>query len=389
MAGGTLTGGQVRNAGTIIGNGTVSADVHNFGQVISDSATLTLLGNGSSTDGVFAFQNNSQIRIWAPTAFDLHGYNTVVGDGSLEIAHGKVRATDNEFTGIVGGGTIIVSGGSLSADAGSELRLNLTGGGKVALVGGNIGASGTVINVGNFEFNGGKIGGSGSGVVVNRGSLVWTDGDVSGNLLNESSTFTISAPGSEHIHILAGGSLTNTGVITQAGNSMLCFGGVGSSGSVATLNNEVGAVYDLQGDGSMRGGYVSPFYNAAPGVFNNAGLFRKSGGTGTSTISDRIAFNNTGRVELASGTLSFGNFTQTAGSIDLDGGNLTYSSPAEILGGEIRGSGTINGSVLNTGGLVSPGHSPGAIVINGNYTQGVDGMQVLNADGRVVILRCN
>ena len=108
IAGGTLTGGQIRNAGTIIGNGTVSADIHNFGQIVENSGTLTLIGNGSSTDGVFATQDSSQIRIWAPTAFTLHGDNSVVGNGSLEIAQGTVHATDNETTTLIGGGNILI-----------------------------------------------------------------------------------------------------------------------------------------------------------------------------------------------------------------------------------------------------------------------------------------
>ena len=127
---GTLTGNQIRNPGTIIGNGMVNADVHNFGQYFEDSGTLKLVGNGSSTDGVFALQSsNSQIQIWAPTAFDLHGSNTVVGNGSLNIAFGTVRATNNESTSITGGGNILISDGNLSADAGSQLTLNLISGG--------------------------------------------------------------------------------------------------------------------------------------------------------------------------------------------------------------------------------------------------------------------
>src|SRR5260370_17633186 len=36
---------------------------------------------------------------------------------------------------------------------------------------------------------------------------------------------------------------------------------------------------------------------------NNAGLFRKSGGTGTSTVGSYVQFYNTGTVEVDSGTL--------------------------------------------------------------------------------------
>ena len=39
----------------------------------------------------------------------------------------------------------------------------------------------------------------------------------------------------------------------------------------------------------------------------------------------------------------------------------------------LAGSGTVAGSVNNVSGTVSPGNSPGTIVISGDYTQAVDG----------------
>ncbi|MCX5633422.1 MAG: PEP-CTERM sorting domain-containing protein [Phycisphaerae bacterium] len=86
-------------------------------------------------------------------------------------------------------------------------------------------------------------------------------------------------------------------------------------------------------------------------------------------------------MEVDNGTLTFGNFSQTAGSTDLNGGNLAFSSPAQILGGDVVGSGIINGSIVNSGGLLSPGHSAGMITINGNYTQDPDGMLLMEIAG--------
>ena len=62
-------------------------------------------------------------------------------------------------------------------------------------------------------------------------------------------------------------------------------------------------------------------------------------------------------------------------------GSLAFSSPAQILGGQLIGSGTISGSIVNSGGLLSPGHSAGSIIINGNYTEGTAGGLLIELGG--------
>ena len=59
-----------------------------------------------------------------------------------------------------------------------------------------------------------------------------------------------------------------------------------------------------------------------------------------------IPFNNTGTVDLQTGTLSFeSNYTQIAGSLFLDGGLTGTSTVFNIQGGDLRGSGTVTGNV--------------------------------------------
>jgi len=230
---------------------------------------------------------------------------------------------------------------------------------------------------------GGRLGGDGT--VVNQGNVVWTGGNVvgSGGLTNQGSV-TISGSNGQTIGYcidagwgyFAPGTLTNSGTITHAADGVL------HMVKDSTLNNLAGSVYDMQGDVQVTGLWVGwgwPIYSSG-GTINNAGLFRKSAGTGTATIQDTY-FNNTGTVEVDSGTLAFGNFTQTAGSTDLKGGSLAFSSPAQILGGQILGSGTIAGSIINSGGLLSPGHSVGSIIINGNYTENADGALLVEFGG--------
>jgi hypothetical protein len=47
----------------------------------------------------------------------------------------------------------------------------------------------------------------------------------------------------------------------------------------------------------------------------------------------------------------------------------------------VLGTGTISGAVLNTGGMVKPGDTPGTLTINGNYTQGSGGTLTIELGG--------
>ena len=206
-------------------------------------------------------------------------------------------------------------------------------------------------------------------MTVNQGNFVWMGGNVVGSLTNQSSQFTIQDTGGMiGVYEASSGTLTNAGTITHAAGATLYL----TYGS--TLSNLTGAVYDLQGNT-----YTGNYPNNASAAFNNAGLLRKSG-SGTASISG-VSFNNTGMVEVDSGTLSIGSYTQTAGTTDLNGGGLEFSSPAQILGGQLLGSGTINGSVVNIGGLLSPGRSPGSIILNGDYTEGTAGALLFELGG--------
>src|SRR5206468_8608006 len=62
-----------------------------------------------------------------------------------------------------------------------------------------------------------------------------------------------------------------------------------------TFNQQSGTLFDIQGNMGI--------FDSTPGTFNNGGTLRKSAGTATSTIS--LPLNNTGTVEVQTGTLNF------------------------------------------------------------------------------------
>lgn len=102
------------------------------------------------------------------------------------------------------------------------------------------------------------------------------------------------------------------------------------------------------------------------GAIQNSGIFEKTGATGTTSIG--VPFTNTGTVRAASGTLSFEDFSQTAGSLVLMGGTLAFPNGLSMQDGSLEGTGTVAGNVILSGGALSPGASSGQIDIGGNFT---------------------
>ena len=338
-------------------NGPESAFI-NRGVVEVTSGTL-LIGNGSNQGGTFVFANGGRAILRA--SYDLYGDVTAQGEGVLEVDSAAVlaaagqTATIRDFT---GGARFVVSPGwsntaTIGAKAGGTLRLELLGSSKVEMTGGNIGGAGTTVNAGNFE---------------------WSGGNIAGDFTNSSDTLTVIGDPTKTRSVGAGGVLNNAGTVSagQGANVFLIAG--------STVNNLPGAVWEFLGDDNYLGGDST----SGSRVIDNVGTFRKSSGTGTTSLSSNgpgSAFINRGLVEITSGTLAFyGEFEQTAGESRLAGGALAFET-AQIEGGMLTGPGTVSGNIINSGGLVSPGASAGTMVTNGTYTQGSSGSLLIELGG--------
>src|SRR5207244_1391879 len=145
--------------------------------------------------------------------------------------------------------------------------------------------------------------------------------------------------------IVLGGTLVNAGTITHAGANNL-------RGSSATLTNQSGAVYDLTADGG---------FGTLAGVFavNNAGTFRKSGGTGTSTVTGGATFTRAASL-TNSGTLTVGSgSTVTTNGVSMSaagaavtinaGGTLAIAGTTNTFNNATAGVTTVNGTLSNSG----------------------------------------
>lgn len=85
-------------------------------------------------------------------------------------------------------------------------------------------------------------------------------------------------------------------------------------------------------------------------------------GTGTLTALDNSAVN------LAAGS----SLNQQGGTSQVDGA-VTLNGTFTVSSGTLKGAGTIIGIVVNSGGTVAPGDSPGTLTVNGSYSQGANG----------------
>ena len=211
----------------------------------------------------------------------------------------------------------------------------------------------SVLNKGKVEVKtdaDGLITNDGGSLITNDGgSLIGNDGaglvDKNGNPIVAQGGGNIVAQGGGNIVAQGGGNIVAQGggnIVAQGGGNIVAQGG---GNIVATGGGNIVA----QGGGNI----IST---------NGGGL---TGGKPSSEIR--------GAVQPPS------NYQQDEGETDLNG--LTIIGSVALNGGMIGGSGTVIGDVENSAAIVAPGHSPGALAITGNFTQGSNGAMVLEAAG--------
>jgi uncharacterized repeat protein (TIGR01451 family) len=372
----TVSGGSTtfNNAGSFrkTGGGNTTFDAvpfNNSGTVEVQSGALQLDGGGTHTGpftgasgatlslgsyfgGTHTFTATANIvvanltTIFTPQSYSITIASTCNVTDSTNIGYPGTLSLNGPITNL--GSTLTVNGGTAninSSPATPPSTLTVTGGlANFNFTGG--------INVSTLNFSGGTI--SGPTTMTVSGLFTSTAGTLSG-------AGTTNANGGMSI---SGGTLgLDARTLNNNGPATFTNAAI-SMANGADFNNSAGSTFDAQGFTLITvSGGVLP-------AFNNAGAFRKVAGAGTTTF-DTVPLNNTGMVEVQSGTLAltFGApYTQSAGSTILNGGNISTNTTLNIQGGTLSGAGTITGNVSN-GGTVAPGASPGIMNITGNYIQ--------------------
>ncbi len=317
----SYSGGTTLSAGTLragndaaFGSGTLAL---NGGTVASDSSTARTLANALSLGGDVTFGQASG------------------GTGGLTFSS---TATNN-----LGGATR-----TLTVLADTTLAGALGNGGITKEGSANLTLNNASSSFGSLTINAGAVIVSNNAVVTSlagSGGLVLTNGTLTVNNAS-GSTFSGGVSGGGTLAKVGAGTLTLTG---SAGH------GGGTSISGGTLR--VGA-------GGTSGAIAGSITNNALLVFN-----RSDAVTNSSAISGSgaVVVDGGGILTLA-GTSSYAGSTTVTNSSTLNVSGSLASTVSVSSGSTLAGAGTVGGLVLQNGGTVSPGNSPGTLSITSNVT---------------------
>jgi len=297
---------------------------------------VNLTGNGETGSVIDWAYDNSGSPILTGAVADL-GAAPIVGQAGSEVTLSASQA---------GTGLLMEEGAKIIFDEG-------TSGGTYA---GNIEGAGEI-----------RVAGAGglrlSGVNLFSGSISVLEGSrltvgEAGNL------------GSAQVRIGSSGSLEFASLAANNGSANTFANAISLDGPAATLNNTGSGKVVLSGSLDSNGAalvFTGGAFDVLGGI-SEAGSLRKEG-TGTVTFSGNNSYT--------------GPTTVTAGLLAVNGSS---SSSAHTVGngGTLGGSGTVGALVVQNGGTISPGNSPGILNVVGDTTWlngGNYNWQVLDATG--------
>ena len=334
----------MNNQGTFIKSGsaatsTISTTFNNTGTVNVESGTLSLTGGGT-TSGAFIISGGAIVQFGS--SFSLNGASSS------------------------GLGELLLSSGTLTADIDSIFNS------AFAQIGGTLTGTGTLTVTGLSTLSGGTQ--SGSGTTIAQGGAAFT-----------STGFAVD--GTRTLQLGGTSTATGTNVQIELNASSSPGSGTLTIGSGATFNDETTSSGLTILASNYGGGDTG-----ATAVMNNQGTFIKSGSAATSTIS--TTFNNTGTVNVESGTLilsgggtdSGASYTGT-GTIQFNGGTRTLDAASTITVADAIFNGsttTINGSFSDPGAI---GISAGTLTVAGTPTIGALSQSggLLNGSGTLTV----
>lgn len=336
-ADGSISGtGTISSSGTFKKSGGTSTSLvvpafNNTGSVAAQSGFLRFSGNGTDT-GSYDASSGANIEFFG-------GIRNI--SGSMGPINGTLRINSGAIT--MSGpfsvaGSFVVGGGTATINSAATANTN-----QLTVAGGTLtGSANFQVNPGtNNFFTGGTI--SGSGTFTYAAGTNLTIQGITGNTIVDGRTITNNA--STTLQGTLPMFLQNGAVWNQNGGSF----GIASDVGISTLGSPASSI-------------------------TSAVLFKKTGGTGISTVSP--AFTNAGgTVGALFGTLDFaGGFTQSSGTTTAGPGTLGSTSPLGMTfnGGTLDGSGTMSTTLLTNNAAINPS-GPGTINITGTYVQGSSG----------------
>lgn len=288
---------RIDNAGTFrksVNPGTLTVfpgmAFNNSGAVEIQTGTLALFGGGTHT-GTFSVPAGTTLNL-AGGAHTTSVGSAIAGAGNLTVSSGATPT----LTGLVNvTGTNTFTSSSTANLTGNYICTNNT----LVVSGGTVNFNGTgMVTPAVVNLSSGNL--SGSQDVTVGSAMNWSGGTMSGSGRTIiPAGVTLNIPGTPTL---------NTRTLDNAGTILWTGGNFAVSGAVIT--NRAGALFEARNAVGLN-------YLASPGSrFDNAGTFRKSISTGTTTVFAGMAFNNYNTVDIHAGILAVnGGYASTASSL--------------------------------------------------------------------------
>jgi hypothetical protein len=424
-------GGGIQNNGTLTVTGsTFTGNFGVFGGGIQNSGTLTvtgstLSGNDAACGGGIDNQEGATLTVTDST---LSGNSAGFGGGIENDPGGTLTVTGSALSGNTAGN----SGGGIFSDIGSTLTVTdsaisgntapTAGGidsgarftvrGLVTIDGGyrqilagtlTLGAGNTLVLAGLGTLDGSlsTAGTLALGDATGPGRLTVSRGLTSNGQIDIAAGSTLTVNGGPLMNqagatLTLGGTLTvtqdliNDGEIDPVGDSLsggtqtLTVGGTLTNAPDGTIAPQTGDAFFLNAPVDNQGTFTIAEDTMLSGSLTNSGTITLASTVGQSLMVTGGDVANSGTVLVGPGDdLSVdGNYTQTAGSTQLNGGQLSATGLVDLEGGVLGGTGTVDANVLNNAEVdVGQPGSPGVLTIVGDYTQAAGGVLVIEVGG--------
>jgi uncharacterized protein with beta-barrel porin domain len=388
---GGITGGLI-NTGTITSNGNKGA--LGFGTVtnttLTNSGTIANTGTGSAVGFGSAIANVIGVTV-----------NNTIG-GVIESQNAPAIGTPGTLTGNISNSGIIVSRTGNAISIGTFVANTITGGTAFGglLSGGNVG---TITNTGTIA-NGAVLSGGvlvpvavsggnsaisvAAGTIINSGAsaliisnehnAIGFSGTMVGSIINSGTISSVAGGTNNHAIGLTGGitgGITNSGLITANGISgAIGFGdGAGTNGPAISITNNGNGVGVGTGTISNTGGGNAIGLGTAGNSASVVGINITNGGT---IIAAGSAGNGIGSSGTITGTIT------NSGTITSNGSNFDSSHTSDginVVGG-------INGSIINSGLISSSTTLGDAINIGAGTIINNSGGTISSAQGHAINL---
>jgi len=356
---------------------------------------------GADTNGtlnVFAggTVNSSQIFVGGEEVAD--GFVNIDGPGS------SINVTNWFTIGGYGEGYVnLTNSGNLTSDSiqigqfgNAHGEININSGSTVTT--GFLDTSTDTNTTGNFSVNG--VGSTLNADDIFMAQQGQSDASVTDNgVVNVSGIFTVGNQGNGTLNVTSGGQINTTNF--NAGSSDIGDSEVNISGAGSGVNVSALTIIDsvTNAEINVSDGGVLNTNVLAVGVLSNGLLNINTGGTVNVTGTDDgegavigLFPGSTGEVIVDGATSSLNVDKELAigslvgqpggdGTVTLLNGGVINSALVNVNPtGRLEGNGTINGNVVNNGGTIGPGLSPGVITINGDFDF-IDGLLEIEIGG--------